>query len=90
MMDISDRESFAFLIRQGQIRLNGKGTEKRINDSMKELVGIYNGSNRSLSEGIGNGQVQTQTVDAKKTLHDNFEKLMKESDRQTQNAGLKR
>lgn len=41
------------------------------------------------SEGQSQGQTPAQSVDAEKALHDNFEELMKEQEKQGRNQGLK-
>lgn len=41
-------------------------------------------------DAIGKSQAPAQAVDAEKTLHDNFEELMKESEKEEQSKGIKR
>ena len=47
--DISDRESFAFLVRQGQILLERSVPDKWVDDAASELKDIYNGIERQMS-----------------------------------------
>ena len=49
LTDISDRESFAFLVRQGQIRLERSVPDKWVDDAASELKDIYNGIERQLA-----------------------------------------
>lgn len=49
LTDISDRDSFAFLVRQGQIRLERSVPDKWVDDAASELKDIYNGIERQLA-----------------------------------------
>ncbi len=49
LTDISDRESFAFLVRQGQIRLERSVPDKWVDDAASELKDIYNGIERQMA-----------------------------------------
>lgn len=70
----------------------GKNNESVSSDSDKKTgmgwAGFFNGN------GTGSGKPQVQTaqepVDVQKTLHDNFEKLMKESEKEEQSNHMKR